>query len=102
MESETEQLRRKSRVSEETIGFAEPPFPLRVAGAQRRTTPGYADTTQPDNVHQTPKQNRNKSLRSLNGRRSSSGLRGKRVSASYETTGIIGALHSLWTATQVC
>lgn len=104
MESETEQLRRKSRVSEETVGFADPPFPLQAVGTQRRMTPGYADTTQPVNVYETPKQNRNKTLReygSVNGRRSSSGLRGKRVSTSYETMGIIGALH-LWTTPQVC
>lgn len=104
MEAETEQLRRKSRVSEETVGFADPSFPLQAAGAQRRTTPGYTDTAQPVNVHETPKQNRNKTLReygSVKGRRSSSGLRGKRVSTSYETTGIIGALYYLWNTPQV-
>lgn len=98
MESETEQLRRKSRASAETVGFADPPFPLQVVGTQRRTTPGYTDTTQPVNVNETPKQNRKKNLRehgSVNGRRSSSGLRGKRASTSYETTGIISALCSL-------
>lgn len=95
MESETDQLRRKSRASEGTVGFVDPPFPLQAAGITRRTTPGYTDSTEPVNVLETPKQNRNKTLRdhgSVNGRRSSSGLRGKRVSTSYETTGIIGAL----------
>ena len=96
MESETDQLRRKSRASEDTVGFANPPFPLQAASAKRRA-PGYTDTTQPINIHETPKQNRNKSLRengSVNGRRSSSGSRGKRISNSYENSGIIGALHS--------
>jgi len=97
MESEADQLRRKSRASEDTVGFANPPFPLHAAGANGRTTPGYTDTIQSVNVHETPKQNRNKSLRengSANGRRSSSGSRGKRISNSYETSGIIGASHS--------
>ena len=97
MESETDQLRQKSRVSEDTAGFANPPFPLQAASAKRRTTPGYTDITQPVDVHETPKQNRNKSLRengSVNGRRSSSGSRGKRISTSYENSGIIGALYS--------
>ena len=95
MESETDQLRRKSRASEDTVGFVNPPFPLQVASTSKRTTPGYTDTTQPVNAHETPKQDRNKSLRehgSVNGRRSSSGSRGKRISSSYETSGIIGAL----------
>lgn len=98
MESETDQLRRKSRASEDTVGFANPPFPLQAASTKRRAAPGYSDTTQPVDVHETPKQNRNKSLRengSVNGRRSSSGSRGKRISTSYENSGIIGALHSL-------
>lgn len=95
MESEADQLRHKSRVSEDTVGFANPPFPLQAASTSRRTTPGYTDTTQPVNVHETPKQNRNKTLRengSVNGRRSSSGSRGKRISTSYEALGIIGVL----------
>ena len=98
MESEADQLRRKSRASEDTVGFADPPFPLQTGGAKRRTTPGYTDTTQPVDVQETPKQNRNKTLReygSVNGRRSSSGLRGKRVSTSYEATGVIGVLRFL-------
>ena len=98
MMSEADQLRRKSRASEDTAGFANPPFPLQAAGTKRKTTPGYTDTTQPVNVHETPKQDRNKSLRengSVNGRRSSSGSRGKRISTSYETSGIIGTSHFL-------
>ena len=105
MESETEQLRRKSRASEDTVGFADPPFPLQAVGTQRKMIPGYTDTTQFVNVHETPKQNRNKTLReygSVNGRRSSSGSRGKRVSTSYETTGIIGGFRSLWATRQMC
>ena len=97
MESEADQLRRKSRASEDTVGFADPPFPLQAAGSKRKTTPGYTDTTQAVDVHETPKQNRNKSLREYggaNGRRNSSGQRGKRVSTSYETTGIIGACYT--------
>ena len=97
MVSEADQLRRKSRASEDTAGFANPPFPLQAASAKRGTTPGYTDITQPVDVHETPKQNRNKSLRengSVNGRRSSSGSRGKRISTSYENSGIIGALYS--------
>ena len=97
MESETDQLRRKSRASEDTVGFANPPFPLQASGTKRRTSPGYTDTTQPVNVLETPKQNRNKGLRengSINGRRSSNGSRGKRVSTSYEASGIICASHS--------
>lgn len=97
MESEADQLRRKSRASEDTVGFANPPFPLQAPGTKRRTTPGYSDTTQLVDVHETPKQNRNRNLRengSVNGRRSSSGSRGKRISTSYETSGIIGASHS--------
>ena len=98
MESEADQLRRKSRASEDTAGFANPPFPLQASGTKRKTTPGYTDTTQPVNVHETPKQNRNKGLREnggVNGRRSSNGSRGKRISTSYEASGIIGAFHSL-------
>ena len=97
MESETYQLQRKSRASEDTVGFANPPFPLQAANAKKRTAPGYTDSEQPVNVHETPKQGRNKSLRengSANGRRSSTGSRGKRISMSYETSGIIGALRS--------
>ena len=97
MMSEADQLRRKSRASEDTTGFANPPFPLQASGSKRRTTPGYMDITQPVNVHETPKQDRNKSLRengSVNGRRSSSGSRGKRISTSYETSGIIGVPYS--------
>lgn len=93
MESEIDLLRRKSRASEDRVGFADPPFPLQAAGSRRRS-PGYTDTTQPVNVHETPKQDRSKSLRehgSVNGRRSSSGSRGKRISTSYKTSGIIGA-----------
>ena len=96
MESEADQLRRKSRASEDTVGFANPPFPLQVASTKRRTTPGYTDTLQPVNARETPKQNRSKILRE-NGsasRRSSSGSRGKRISSSYETSGIIGVLYS--------
>ena len=98
MESEADQLRRKSRASEDTAGFANPPFPLQASGAKRKTTPGYTDTTQPVNVYETPKQNRNKGLResgSLNGRRSSNGSRGKRISTSYEASGIIGTFQPL-------
>ena len=97
MESEADQLRRKSRASEDTVGFADPPFPLQAASSKRKTTPGYTDITQAIDVHETPKQNRNKSLREYggaNGRRNSSGQRGKRVSTSYETTGIIGACYT--------
>lgn len=97
MESETDQLRRKSRASEDTVGFANPPFPLQAAIAKKRTTPGYTDTVQAVNVLETPKQNRNKNLRengSVNGRRSSTGSRGKRISMSYETSGIIGTFRS--------
>lgn len=93
MESEADQLRRKSRAAEDTTGFVDPPFPLQAASTSRRTTPGYTDTTRTVNIHETPKHNRNKALREVNGRRSSSGSRGKRVSTSYEATGIIGALY---------
>ena len=97
MESEADQLRRKSRASEDTVGFVNPPFPLQAAGAKRRTTSGYTDSTQPVNVHESPKQTRNKNLREnggANGRRSSTGSRGKRISTSYEISGIIGASRS--------
>lgn len=94
MKSEADQLRRKSRAAEDTAGFVDPPFPLQAAGTSRRTTPGYTDTTRSVNVHETPKHNRNKALREVNGRRSSTGSRGKRVSTSYEATGIIAKPHS--------
>lgn len=98
MESEADQLRRKSRASEDIAGFANPPFPLQASGTKKKTTPGYTDTTQPVNVHETLKQNRNKGLREsggVNGRRSSNGSRGKRISTSYEASGIICAFRSI-------
>jgi kinetochore protein Mis13/DSN1 len=97
MESEADHLRRKSRAAEDSGGFADPSFKFpSPSNPDARSTRRHqhVDTIQPVNGLETPQQQRNKLLREQggtrsHGRKSSLTMRGKRISNSYETTGII-------------
>lgn len=101
MESEADVLRRKSRAAESSTGFADPSFkfpatanPLDTRAARR---PNHVDAIQPLALSETPQQLRNKTLReqggTRSGRKSSLSMRGKRISNSYEATGVISSLN---------
>lgn len=100
MESEADVLRRKSRAAESSAGFADPSFkfPTTTNPAESRPArrPNHIDAIQPIALSETPQQQRNKALREQGGsrnqgRKSSLSMRGKRISNSYEATGVISS-----------
>ena len=88
MQSETDTLRRRSQAAGSLNGAADVQFPPRTPG--RRTV----DTTEPLAQAETPQIEKNKAMRGEGSagsghRRRSSVSRGKRISSSYEATGVI-------------
>lgn len=98
MQSETEILRRKSLAAAANSN-PDPRFQFPAPGASSRSTKPPSqprgrmrETTQPVPSQETPQQERNRLLRGQTGsRRKSSLTRGKRVSSTYQSTGVIGA-----------
>jgi kinetochore protein Mis13/DSN1 len=98
MQSEVDALRRKSRAAEAATAnvstafqfpppgpSSKPPKPTQQRGRIR-------ETSQPLPLHETPQQERNRLLRGeFSHRRKSSLTRGKRISSTYHSTGVIGA-----------
>lgn len=101
MQSETDTLRRKSQAAENSIGtlntdFA---FPASKTNRQQQATPSQRihDASLPLPLQETPQIERNRFMRGepSSHRRKSSLSRGKRISSSYEATGVICKL-SRW------
>ncbi|KII85269.1 hypothetical protein PLICRDRAFT_146108 [Plicaturopsis crispa FD-325 SS-3] len=102
MQSETDTLRRKSRAAEASAtnssgsSSINPAFQFPSAPAKAK----HADALELLPEHDTPQMARNKVLRSENtaqhthARRSSISGRGKRISSTYETTGVISQPHT--------
>lgn len=110
MQSETDSLRRQSRAAEASKGlnatFEFPPSTngrqngksTRPPAAQSRGRATTRELSQPLPDDDTPRIERNKSMRGDTGqtRRKSSLTRGKRVSTAYASTGVISAFTSLF------
>ncbi|KZT67919.1 hypothetical protein DAEQUDRAFT_365617 [Daedalea quercina L-15889] len=95
MQSEADTLRRKSQAAEQSMGtLSIPKTPNRQQApfSDRRV----CDETQPIPVQETPQIERNRFMREggSNHRRKSSLTRGKRISSSYEATGVISQPHT--------
>ncbi|KAI0749291.1 Mis12-Mtw1 protein family-domain-containing protein [Daedaleopsis nitida] len=98
MQSETDSLRRRSQAAglaagsmNGDVGF--PPRTPRAPGSS--SSKRNLDTTEPVAARETPQIEKNKMMRGETGhRRRSSVSRGKRVSSSYEATGVISHPHT--------
>ena len=96
MQAETDILRRKSLAGSANV---DPAFPFPAPGhpsksAKPNQTRGrIRELSQPLPLQETPQQERNRFLRGETGghRRRSSLTRGKRISSTYQATGVIGA-----------
>ncbi|KAH9910123.1 Mis12-Mtw1 protein family-domain-containing protein [Epithele typhae] len=96
MQSETESLKRRSQAAGQAAGALNVAvdFPPRTSRTPNRRN-GNVDTTEPVASQETPQIEKNKAMRGETGhRRRSSVSRGKRVSSSYETTGVISHPHT--------
>lgn len=98
MQSETDNLRRKSRAAEAVTANANPAFQFPPSGASSKSSQSQPsrgrirEMSIPLPLQETPQIQRNKHLRGDTGHRRQSSLsRGKRISSSYENTGVIGA-----------
>ncbi|CDO71813.1 hypothetical protein BN946_scf184939.g37 [Trametes cinnabarina] len=98
MQSESDTLRRRSQAAEQVAsgaaagGFQFPPRTSRPPGSTSRHD---IDTIMPIAQQETPQIEKNKIMRGDTGhRRRSSVSRGKRISSSYETTGVISHPHT--------
>ncbi|KAI0366174.1 hypothetical protein BV20DRAFT_952953 [Pilatotrama ljubarskyi] len=97
MQSETDTLRRRSQAAEQVAGtvsgdFEFPPRSSRPPGSSSRRN---IDTVVPIAQQETPQIEKNKIMRGETGhRRRSSVSRGKRISSSFETTGVISHPHT--------
>ncbi|KAH9924106.1 Mis12-Mtw1 protein family-domain-containing protein [Amylocystis lapponica] len=100
MQTETESLRRKSQASaQKSAGVLEPGFqfpPIKPHTKQQPSLPSQRvrDTSLPVPMQETPQIERNKVMREGGHRRKSSLSRGKRISTSFETTGVISQPHT--------
>ena len=97
MQSETDTLRRRSQAAAEqaagSLG-ADVQFPPRTPRPPNSSSRRNVDTTEPIAQRETPQIEKNKMMRGETGhRRRSSVSRGKRVSSSYEATGVICEWH---------
>ena len=98
MQSETDTLRRRSQAAEQAANSlnADVDFPARTPRKPNSTSRRNIDTTEPIAQAETPQIEKNKMMRGETGhRRRSSVSRGKRVSSSYEATGVICEWHLL-------
>ncbi|KAI0707056.1 Mis12-Mtw1 protein family-domain-containing protein [Earliella scabrosa] len=98
MQSETDTLRRRSQAAAEqaagSLG-ADVQFPPRTPRPPNSSSRRNVDTTEPIAQRETPQIEKNKMMRGETGhRRRSSVSRGKRVSSSYEATGVISHPHT--------
>ncbi|KAI0649521.1 Mis12-Mtw1 protein family-domain-containing protein [Trametes meyenii] len=97
MQSETDTLKRRSQAAEQAAGsaprdFEFPARPSRTFGSSSRRD---VDTVMPIAQQETPQIEKNKIMRGETGhRRRSSVSRGKRISSSFETTGVISHPHT--------
>lgn len=100
MQSEADALRRKSRAAEAASGSVDPSFQIpppgpNSSGSQMRGR--IREMSQPLPLQETPQIQKNKLLRGESGhRRKSSLTRGKRISSSFENTGVIGASATMY------
>ena len=92
MQSETDTLKRRSQAAaEQAASSSDVQFPPRTPNVNSRRN---IDTLEPIAQAETPQIEKNKAMRGETGhRRRSSVSRGKRISSSYETTGVICELH---------
>ncbi|KAI0324747.1 hypothetical protein GY45DRAFT_1331204 [Cubamyces sp. BRFM 1775] len=97
MQSETDTLRRRSQAAEQVAGAASSnfQFPPRTPRAPTTSSRRDIETIMPLAAEETPQIEKNKMMRGETGhRRRSSISRGKRISSSYETTGVISHPHT--------
>ncbi|KAI0635540.1 Mis12-Mtw1 protein family-domain-containing protein [Trametes polyzona] len=96
MQSETDTLRRRSQAAERAAGSASGDVEFPARSSRPPTTPRRdIDTVVPLADQETPQIQRNKVMRGETGhRRRSSVNRGKRISSSFETTGVISHPHT--------
>ena len=89
MQSEVDTLKRRSLAAEQAAGSSGVQMPPRTPNATTRRNIDM-DTTEPIASAETPQIEKNKMMRGETGhRRRSSVGRGKRISSSYEATGVI-------------
>lgn len=98
MQSEADVLRQKSLVAGAASANANPAFQFSPPGPssnpskQTHSRGRIRELSQPLPLQETPQQERNRFLRGERGhRRKSSLTRGKRISSTYQSTGVIGA-----------
>ncbi len=94
MQSETDTLRRRSQAAGQTANSmnTDVEFPARTP--RKPSSRRNIDITEPIALQETPQIEKNKAMRGESGhRRRSSVSRGKRVSSSYEATGVICEWH---------
>ncbi|RPD59709.1 hypothetical protein L227DRAFT_586562 [Lentinus tigrinus ALCF2SS1-6] len=96
MQSEADTLRRRSQAAEQAANSnANLEFPARTPRKPNSTSRRNIDMTEPIAQAETPQIEKNKMMRGETGhRRRSSVSRGKRVSSSYEATGVISHPHT--------
>ncbi|KZT00942.1 uncharacterized protein LAESUDRAFT_664952 [Laetiporus sulphureus 93-53] len=99
MQSETDILRRKSQAAERSAGHLTSEIQFGPPRSSRSHAPQSSqrirDTTQPLSQQETPTIERNRFMRDGPGsRRKRSLSRGKRISSSYEATGVISYPHT--------
>ncbi|EMD31504.1 hypothetical protein CERSUDRAFT_100359 [Gelatoporia subvermispora B] len=102
MQSETDTLRRKSQAAENAVGnlnsdiqFPPPKLPLHRQPHLPPSNHRVHDASHPLPLQETPQIERNKMMREGgHHRRRSSLSRGKRISSSYEATGVIAQPHT--------
>lgn len=96
MQLETDTLRRRSQAAEQAANSlnTDIEFPPRTPRPPNSGSRRNIDITEPIAAQETPQIEKNKMMRGETGhRRRSSVSRGKRVSSSYETTGVICEWH---------
>ncbi|KAI0760969.1 Mis12-Mtw1 protein family-domain-containing protein [Trametes elegans] len=97
MQSEADSLRRRSQAAEQAAGHAQGDiqFPARSSRPPDPSSRRNIDTMVPIAQQETPQIEKNKLMRGESGhRRRSSVSRGKRISSSFETTGVISHPHT--------
>ncbi len=94
MQSETDTLRQRSQAAASSMN-TDVEFPARTPRKPNSSSRRNIDTTEPIALQETPQIEKNKAMRGESGhRRRSSVSRGKRVSSSYEATGVICEWHT--------
>ncbi|RDX56966.1 hypothetical protein OH76DRAFT_1491402 [Lentinus brumalis] len=97
MQSETDTLRRRSQAAGQVASSmnSDVEFPARTPRKPNSSSRRDIDITEPIALQETPQIEKNKAMRGESGhRRRSSVSRGKRVSSSYEATGVISHPHT--------